>query len=481
MAPPPTDTTASLRVNADRPSTAHSCAATSDVFAASPSGTAARVTAEAGGRRSAACTGRTGRRARAGARPAPGVRPRRAAGAARPARSRPTTTSYGASPPTRMRVGAVTRPTSRTTSSATSCADWPSVSTAGGRDLLVEGSPRLHEPDPLRARVAEQQRPVAVEPDARCGVLDADVEEHDPVCPAAARGWPRRAPPLRRARGRRRARPAPSRRRRAPAPERLLAVRDEDVGRRPDARVRARGRGADVGWLPGAHRAGLRRRRLRSGERRRLADDGAHRQGTGVPGRVHDRPRGAHLPARAQRRRRLCRRGRAPAVLRRGTRARTQLHLSRVRRRRLSGQELPGIPSRFLRELPADIIDAIVMERPREYRGDMATAKGKARGAAAGAGTARRSGRVAMSGAVARRRAATMAGPRATPGEIVVHYDADTSGGEPTACRSAQAAPPAVRRRRGARLAIVGADLKITMRFPGAGMKTILARFLTRP
>jgi hypothetical protein len=26
-----------------------------------------------------------------------------------------------------------------------------------------------------------------------------------------------------------------------------------------------------------------------------------------------------------------------------------------------------------------------------------------------------------------------------------------------------------------------GADLKVTMRFPGAGVKTILARFLTRP
>ena len=26
-----------------------------------------------------------------------------------------------------------------------------------------------------------------------------------------------------------------------------------------------------------------------------------------------------------------------------------------------------------------------------------------------------------------------------------------------------------------------GADLKVTMRFPGAGVKTILARFLTKP
>ncbi len=88
--------------------------------------------------------------------------------------------------------------------------------------------------------------------------------------------------------------------------------------RRPDARVRARGGGAVAVGVPRADRAGVRRRRLRSGEGRRVADDGAHRQGARVPGRLHHRARGADLPARAQRRRRLRRRGGAPPVLRRG-------------------------------------------------------------------------------------------------------------------------------------------------------------------
>src|SRR5436190_8799068 len=51
------------------------------------------------------------------------------------------------------------------------------------------------------------------------------------------------------------------------------------------------------------------------------------------------------------------------------TRARRKLTLSRVRRRRLSGQELPGIPSRFLRELPAEAIEEHVMARPAGYGG----------------------------------------------------------------------------------------------------------------
>src|SRR5215831_5934728 len=59
------------------------------------------------------------------------------------------------------------------------------------------------------------------------------------------------------------------------------------------------------------------------------------------------------------------------------TRARRQLTLSRVRRRRLSGQELPGIPSRFLRDLPRESIDEIVMERPPEYGGNYGDSEGR--------------------------------------------------------------------------------------------------------
>ena len=84
-----------------------------------------------------------------------------------------------------------------------------------------------------------------------------------------------------------------------------------------DARIREGGRGAEPARLPRADRARLRRRRLRPGEGRRLADDRPHRQGARVPGGVPDRAGRADLPARAQRRRRFGRRGGAPAVLRR--------------------------------------------------------------------------------------------------------------------------------------------------------------------
>ena len=66
---------------------------------------------------------------------------------------------------------------------------------------------------------------------------------------------------------------------------------------------------------------------------------------TGLEERIFPHARSVDDDSAVEEERRLC----YVAV----TRARTQLHLSRVRRRRLSGQELPGIPSRFLRELPS--------------------------------------------------------------------------------------------------------------------------------
>jgi DNA helicase-2/ATP-dependent DNA helicase PcrA len=206
---------------------------------------------------------------------------------------------------------------------------------------------------------------------------------------------------------------------------------------------------------------------------------------TGLEERIFPHARSVDDDSAVEEERRLC----YVAV----TRARTHLHLSRVRRRRLSGQELPGIPSRFLRELPAEIIDAIVMERPREYRAGYGESEGQGpwggswsrpdggddsnfgRGSAPGS---RGSGL----------RPPRPAGPRATPGEISVHYDADADasggggGGEAgglqvgAKLRHPQFGVGEVRAWQSS-----GADLKVTMRFPGAGIKTILARFLTRP
>ena len=56
------------------------------------------------------------------------------------------------------------------------------------------------------------------------------------------------------------------------------------------------------------------------------------------------------------------------------TRAMRRLFLTRVRRRRLSGQELPGIPSRFLRDLPAECLELIVQPRPAYMQVDTSEA-----------------------------------------------------------------------------------------------------------
>jgi DNA helicase-2/ATP-dependent DNA helicase PcrA len=166
------------------------------------------------------------------------------------------------------------------------------------------------------------------------------------------------------------------------------------------------------------------------------------------------------------------------------TRARTQLYLSRVRRRRLSGQELPGIPSRFLRELPPEIIDAIVMERPREYGGNYGDAEGQ--GPWGGRWSRDDVPEYQRDASPASRRpggrsAPAPSGPRAAPGELSVHYDGDGSSDTSGLHIGDKLKHPqfGVGEVRGWQSS--GADMKVTMRFPKAGVKTILARFLTRP
>jgi DNA helicase II / ATP-dependent DNA helicase PcrA len=168
------------------------------------------------------------------------------------------------------------------------------------------------------------------------------------------------------------------------------------------------------------------------------------------------------------------------------TRARTRLLLSRVRRRRLAGQELAGIPSRFLRELPAEIIDAIVMERPREYGGSYGDTEGQ--GPWGGSWSRDRDEDEAnRRGPAAPRSGLRSPAPRAgAPGELVVHYDADSASSSSSGEGSGLQIGDKLRHPkfgvgevRGWQSA--GADMKVTMRFPAAGIKTILARFLTRP
>ena len=223
---------------------------------------------------------------------------------------------------------------------------------------------------------------------------------------------------------------------------------------------------------------------------------------TGLEERIFPHARSVDDDSAVEEERRLC----YVAV----TRARKQLVLSRVRRRRLSGQELPGIPSRFLAELPADAVEAIVMERPAGYgagntdgegpwggrwskSGDRparwgsdeySTAAGRRGGGAASRG---RTSTGADSHAGARPASGSVGGSsdgvfHGTRGEIVVDYDVgasdDATGGLVVGMklRHAQFGVGEVRAWQG-----VGRELKVTMRFGTVGVKTILARFLNAP
>jgi len=210
---------------------------------------------------------------------------------------------------------------------------------------------------------------------------------------------------------------------------------------------------------------------------------------TGMEERIFPHARSVDDDSAVEEERRLC----YVAV----TRARKHLALSRVRRRRLSGQELPGIPSRFLAELPADSIDAIVMARPAGYGYGSSEGQGPWGGRwsreDSDSGPGPRGPRYAPSGLAPPERGASRSGsggaaparPRSAGGELVIDYDTGGgSGGDdggPGLVVGMKLAHPQfgvgeVRGWQG-----VGADLKVTLRFPQAGVKTILARFLKRP
>ena len=79
----------------------------------------------------------------------------------------------------------------------------------------------------------------------------------------------------------------------------------------------------------------------------------------------------------------------------------------------------------------------------------------------------------------ARRAPAAATAPAGRPGELRVEYDADDQADGlrvGTKLRHPSFGVGEVRAWQGA-----GNDLKVTMRFPAVGVKTILARFLTKP
>jgi DNA helicase-2/ATP-dependent DNA helicase PcrA len=190
---------------------------------------------------------------------------------------------------------------------------------------------------------------------------------------------------------------------------------------------------------------------------------------TGLEERIFPHARSVDDDTAVEEERRLC----YVAV----TRARTRLFLSRVRRRRLSGQELPGVPSRFLRELPMEGIDQIVMERPSYYYEDT-----RGRGPWGGGWSKPEpepEPSFQLRGSAARPSPKPKLAAKPT-GELTVDYDHSDSDG-PGLQVGAKLRHPSfgvgeIRGWQGS-----GADLKVTMRFPSAGVKTILARFLSKP
>jgi DNA helicase-2/ATP-dependent DNA helicase PcrA len=188
---------------------------------------------------------------------------------------------------------------------------------------------------------------------------------------------------------------------------------------------------------------------------------------TGLEERIFPHARSVDDDSAVEEERRLC----YVAV----TRARKQLYLSRVRRRRLSGQELPGVPSRFLRDLPAACVEAIVMARPPEYGGAYGETDGRGPWGGRWSRDAPEEPRSRLP-PPAPRRAPVRGG---TTGEIRVEYDSDDQAGGLQVGAKLRHPSFGVGEVRGWQGA--GTDMKVTMRFPGVGVKTILARFLTRP
>jgi DNA helicase-2/ATP-dependent DNA helicase PcrA len=149
------------------------------------------------------------------------------------------------------------------------------------------------------------------------------------------------------------------------------------------------------------------------------------------------------------------------------TRAEKRLYLTRVRRRRLSGQELGGVPSRFLKDLPQDCLQSLVMPRP-------AYLEVETEGAGPWGGSWSRAPAPYATSSRPQR-------PAAPTGEITVHYDDDAGGDELGLRVGAKLSHPRFGVGEVRAWQSSGEGMKVTLRFPTAGVKTILARFLRKP
>ena len=119
------------------------------------------------------------------------------------------------------------------------------------------------------------------------------------------------------------------------------------------------------------------------------------------------------------------------------------------------------------------------MARPPEYGGGYGDSEGRGPWGGRWSRDERATSRARASPPPAPARARRHGAPAPRPGEIRVEYDATTEPGGlqvGAKLRHPSFGVGEVRAWQGA-----GNDMKVTMRFPGVGVKTILARFLARP
>ena len=125
----------------------------------------------------------------------------------------------------------------------------------------------------------------------------------------------------------------------------------------------------DAERVPRSCRAGQRCRRLRR-ELAHHADDAARGQGTGVPAGFPDRAGGGTVSAFAHAARARRHRGRAPPVLRRHDPRHGHAHpVTRARYRRRYGTDMPepSVASRFLEEVPQELLQDLGSPRRPAY------------------------------------------------------------------------------------------------------------------
>ena len=219
-------------------------------------------------------------------------------------------------------------------------------------DLVRRGAaPRADDAPGIATRSVAADHGRSPRCSTSCGTLrdDADAAPADRARGGArAVRLPRRAAGQPRPAGRDPGREPRRARRRGPRVRRGAPRRPARWSASPTSWSRSR-------WSPTPTRSPTRARTERAG--RRHPDDAAHRQGPGVPGGVPHRHGGRHLPAHARAGRRQGAGGGAPAGLRRHhPRARAAVPV-RAAVRIAWGAPQYNPPSRFLDEIPAELVD----------------------------------------------------------------------------------------------------------------------------